>query len=191
MDSFELSKIAGAVAVRACSSSSASGRCWRSPRRPAPEKPGFTSCRLPASRRLRRRSPGPALRSRSGRRRLRSRRRGAGRRDRQRPERRHDLQEVPGVPLGREGGPNKVGPNLWGVVGRPKASHEGFNYSDAMKAKGGNWTPEDLASFVHGPKTFVPGTKMLFPGIAGRHRPCRPAGLSQHPEIGAGALAAK
>lgn len=64
------------------------------------------------------------------------------------------------------GGPNKVGPNLAGVVGRPKASHEGFNYSDALKAKGGNWTPEDLAAFVHSPKTFAPGTKMLFPGIA-------------------------
>lgn len=64
------------------------------------------------------------------------------------------------------GGPNKVGPNLAGVVGRPKASHEGFNYSDAMKAKGGNWTLDDLAAFVHNPKGFVPGTKMLFPGVA-------------------------
>ncbi|MDP1911423.1 MAG: cytochrome c family protein [Hyphomicrobium sp.] len=63
-------------------------------------------------------------------------------------------------------GPNKVGPNLAGVVGRPKAGHAGFGYSDAMKAKGGNWTLEDLASFIHSPKTFVPGTKMLFPGIA-------------------------
>lgn len=64
-----------------------------------------------------------------------------------------------------QGGPNKVGPNLWGVVGRPKAGHEGFNYSDAMKAKGGDWTLADLAAFVHSPKEFVPGTKMLFPGI--------------------------
>jgi len=67
---------------------------------------------------------------------------------------------------GEKGGPNKVGPDLFGVVGRPKASHEGFGYSEAMKAKGGNWTLEDLASFIHSPKTFVPGTKMLFPGIA-------------------------
>lgn len=67
---------------------------------------------------------------------------------------------------GEHGGPNKVGPNLAAVVGRPKASHEGFNYSDAMKAKGGNWTLEDLAAFVHNPKGFVAGTKMLFPGVA-------------------------
>jgi len=67
---------------------------------------------------------------------------------------------------GDQGGPNKVGPNLWGIVGRPKASHEGFNYSDAMKAKGGAWTLPDLAAFIHSPKEFVPGTKMIFPGIA-------------------------
>lgn len=64
------------------------------------------------------------------------------------------------------GGPNKVGPNLAGVVERAKASHAGFNYSDAMKAKGGNWSLADLAAFIHNPKGFLPGTKMLFPGIA-------------------------
>lgn len=64
-----------------------------------------------------------------------------------------------------KGGPNAVGPNLWGVVGRPRGSHEGFNYSEAMKSVGGDWTPEHLAAFIHSPKTAVPGTKMLFPGL--------------------------
>jgi len=64
------------------------------------------------------------------------------------------------------GGANKVGPNLSGIVGRAKGGHAGFNYSDAMKAKGGDWTLEDLAAFIHNPKGFLPGTKMLFPGIA-------------------------
>lgn len=64
-----------------------------------------------------------------------------------------------------QGGPNKVGPNLWGIVGRPKASHEGFNYSAALKEKGGEWTLEELAHFIHKPKEFVSGTKMVFPGI--------------------------
>jgi cytochrome c len=65
-----------------------------------------------------------------------------------------------------KGGANKMGPNLWGIVGRAKASHAGFNYSEALKAKGGDWTAEDLAAFVHNPKGLVPGTKMGFPGIA-------------------------
>lgn len=62
-------------------------------------------------------------------------------------------------------GPNRVGPNLWGIVNRPKASHEGFNYSAALKAKGGNWTYEDLNHFINSPKKLVPGTSMQFAGI--------------------------
>lgn len=58
-----------------------------------------------------------------------------------------------------------VGPNLWDVVNRPKASFPGFNYSEAMKSKGGNWSFEELAHFLHGPKTFIPGTKMVFKGL--------------------------
>ncbi len=64
-----------------------------------------------------------------------------------------------------KGGPNKVGPDLYGVVGRPVASHEGFKYSAAIKAKGGNWTFEDLNAFITSPKTAVPGTAMAFAGI--------------------------
>jgi cytochrome c len=64
------------------------------------------------------------------------------------------------------GGPNKVGPNLWNIVGHPKAAHAGYTYSDAMKAKGGNWTYEDLYHFLNSPKKFVPGTKMGFAGIS-------------------------
>jgi len=64
------------------------------------------------------------------------------------------------------GGANKTGPNLFGIVGRPVASHAGFSYSDAMKAKGGNWTPAELAAFIHSPKTDVKGTKMSFGGIS-------------------------
>ncbi len=64
------------------------------------------------------------------------------------------------------GGPNKTGPNLFGIVDRPKASHAGFNYSDDMKAKGGNWTLEDLAHFLHKPKEYIAKTKMSFGGIS-------------------------
>ena len=65
-----------------------------------------------------------------------------------------------------KGGPNKTGPNLWGIVMRKHGSHEGFAYSDAMKAKSGeDWTYEDLNAFLTSPKTAVPGTKMAFGGV--------------------------
>jgi cytochrome c len=56
-----------------------------------------------------------------------------------------------------------TGPDLYGVVGRAKGS-TGFAYSDAMKAKGGAWTFEDLDAFVANPKGFVSGTKMSYGG---------------------------
>lgn len=63
------------------------------------------------------------------------------------------------------GGANRVGPNLSGVVGRAKAGHEGFAYSDAMKAKGGKWDYDALNEFLWNPKKSVPGTKMTFAGM--------------------------
>lgn len=67
-----------------------------------------------------------------------------------------------------KGGPNKIGPDLWGVVDRPVAHHEGFSYSEAVKAfaEGGKtWTYENLDHFLAGPKAFIPGTAMGFAGI--------------------------
>jgi cytochrome c len=66
----------------------------------------------------------------------------------------------------QKGGPNGQGPNLYGVVGRARASAPGFAYSEAMKAKGGQWTVEDLNKFLTSPKDFVPGTKMNFQGFS-------------------------
>ncbi len=64
-----------------------------------------------------------------------------------------------------KGGPNRVGPNLWGIVGRPRASHPGFNYSSAMKAKGGKWTFDELDKFIVDPRGDISGTAMTFAGI--------------------------
>ncbi|MCL4766238.1 MAG: cytochrome c family protein [Hyphomicrobiaceae bacterium] len=64
-----------------------------------------------------------------------------------------------------KGGRNATGPNLWGIVGRPKATAGGFNYSEALKSKGGEWSYEDLANYIHDPRGFAPGNKMAFAGI--------------------------
>lgn len=59
----------------------------------------------------------------------------------------------------------KVGPNLFGVVGRQRATFSGFAYSDAMKAKGGSWDRASVNQFITKPKDFISGTKMAFPGL--------------------------
>src|SRR4051812_22162053 len=65
-----------------------------------------------------------------------------------------------------KGGPNRVGPNLWNVVNRPRASEAGFNYSAAMKAKGGNWSFDELSKFLTNPRGYIPGTNMTFAGLS-------------------------
>ena len=64
-----------------------------------------------------------------------------------------------------EGAGAKVGPDLYGVVGRDRASAPGFTYSSALQGKPGKWTFDDLNEWLHSPKTFAPGTKMGFAGI--------------------------
>lgn len=64
-----------------------------------------------------------------------------------------------------EEGKNGVGPSLWGVVGRAAGSMEGYKYSSAMAAKGGEWTLSELDGFLANPKEWVPGTKMGYAGL--------------------------
>ena len=63
-----------------------------------------------------------------------------------------------------KGGANKVGPKLWGVMNRPIGSVEGFGYSTAMKAYGGNWTFDEMNKFQWNPKKAIPGTIMAYAG---------------------------
>ena len=66
-----------------------------------------------------------------------------------------------------KGGPNKVGPNLWNVVGGPIGEgHEGYEFSAALAAdKGQKWDPEKLNDWLNSPQHFAPGTKMTFAGF--------------------------
>src|SRR6478672_9412684 len=64
-----------------------------------------------------------------------------------------------------KGGPNRVGPNLYGIVDEKRGEGRGFNFSAAMKAKGGTWTFDELNKFLANPKGYIPGTAMGFAGI--------------------------
>lgn len=65
-----------------------------------------------------------------------------------------------------KGGANKTGPNLYELVDRSIAAHEGFAYSDGAKAKAAEkWTYDNLNAFLKAPKKFIAGTKMAFGGI--------------------------
>lgn len=64
-----------------------------------------------------------------------------------------------------EGGGALIGPNLWGVVGRPVAHAEGFDYSEPLKAHGGTWQVDRLDAFLEDPQAVVSGSLMVFPGV--------------------------
>lgn len=64
-----------------------------------------------------------------------------------------------------KGGPNKIGPNLWGVYNASKGVHADFAYSQALLDKGGVWDVENLNTFLWKPKTYIAGTKMNYAGM--------------------------
>jgi cytochrome c len=64
-----------------------------------------------------------------------------------------------------EGAKNKVGPELNGIDGRKSGTAEGYSYSDANKNSGITWNKEQFLDYIKDPKTKIPGTKMIFPGI--------------------------
>ena len=65
-----------------------------------------------------------------------------------------------------EGGANKVGPLLYGVVGRQQASYAGYTYSAALKGHHGDWSYDELNKWLYKPSAYAPGTKMAYAGIS-------------------------
>ena len=64
-----------------------------------------------------------------------------------------------------EGGKNKVGPNLWGILGADRAKAAGYKYSSAMAGAGGQWGYQELEQFLADPKGAIKGTKMAYAGL--------------------------
>ena len=64
-----------------------------------------------------------------------------------------------------KGGPNKVGPNLWNVMGGKIAGVDGFNYSNALSGMEGEWTVEKMDEWLEKPNEFAPGNRMTYPGV--------------------------
>ena len=60
---------------------------------------------------------------------------------------------------------SKIGPNLWNLINKQKASVSGFAYSKALSDYGGKWTFEELNRFLYKPKEYIKGTKMNFVGL--------------------------
>jgi cytochrome c len=83
-----------------------------------------------------------------------------------------------------------IGPNLWGVVGRPVGSAPGFDYSEGLRAIGGSWTPELLDRFLSDPAALAPGTRMGIAGVADRAERANLVAYLQALHDGAGAVGA-
>ena len=64
-----------------------------------------------------------------------------------------------------KGGKNKIGPALYGIVGKASAVSEGYSYSKALKAHGKNWSFEELNAYLLKPQAHIKGTKMAFAGL--------------------------
>ena len=62
-------------------------------------------------------------------------------------------------------GKNKIGPNLWGVIGRTAGAIDGYSYSKAMTAYAKEWTFEEMNSYLIKPQAYIKGTKMAFAGL--------------------------
>lgn len=64
-----------------------------------------------------------------------------------------------------KGGPNKVGPNLYGLFDRVSGQNSAFSYTDAMIKKNVEWTSQTVSDYLENPKKYIPGTKMAFGGL--------------------------
>jgi cytochrome c len=70
----------------------------------------------------------------------------------------------------QKGGPNRIGPNLFGVVGRKAGTLPGYSYSSAMTRAGIVWGPDTLPRYLMSPSNVVPGTKMTFAGLSNQQQ---------------------
>ena len=155
MDSFELNKILGAVlgtCLGVLSINIAAGAIF-APGKPA--KPGYEIVGAGA---------GAERCSQTARRTSRSRSSNCSPRPRSAAARTRPRNARPATPSTRAGARSSV-PTCGALSGVRRRRRPGFNYSAALKAKGGNWTIDDLNQFINNPRGYVPGTNMTFAGI--------------------------
>ena len=70
-------------------------------------------------------------------------------------------------------GQNRLGPSLHRIVGAKKAAVPGFNYSPALRAQKGVWSEAELDAFIASPRAKVPGTRMVYAGMADKAKRTR------------------